>query len=255
MRNCLKITPVLLLSLLIVGLLGTNAPGSIFSDPNVPNGEKYIWRGTMPDQEPIVSTVTWTVRSGEGRPMYEITTDAGERKKGIYILDKSDLRLISTHVIEQTADGKFELDITVKNGRQYMVSEFKNKTKDKDIEHPADGYNGVTMPFYLRGFPFGKKNEVNPQITVPVLPDKPLWVWKMWSSNVKFMGEERVTVPAGTFDCYKLEVSAGSWVIRRLTSKYYFWYTKEPPHRFVKFQDEEGENRTELMEILSTGIE
>jgi len=253
MSSYYKIFPVLLLSLLMVILLGTETFGAIFNDPNVPDGEQFVWRGIMPDQDPIISTVTWRVSGGEGRPVYEITTDAGQRKQGKYIIDKSDLRLVHVHVIEQTKEGKFEMTITVRNGRQYMVSEFKNKTKDKDIEHRLDGYNGILLPFYLRGFPFGKQSEVKPRLTVPAFPGKPLWVWKMWKSKVKFMGAEKVTVPAGTFDCYKLEVSASNWAIRRVTSEYYFWYTKEPPHRFVKFQDKDGDNITELLEIKSTG--
>lgn len=244
---------MLLLSLLMFVLLGTDALGAIFNDPNVPHGEQFIWRGILPDQDPIVSVVTWRVSSGEGRPMYEITSDSGERKQAKYIIDKSDLRLIHAHVVEQTREGKFEMTITVRSGRQYMVSEFKNKVSKKDIEHPSDGYNGITLPFYLRGFPFGKQKEVEPQITVPVLPGKPLWVWSMWGSKVKFIGEEKVTVPAGTFNCYKLEVSAGNWVIKRVTSKYYFWFMKEPPYRFVRFQDKDGDNITELLEIKSTG--
>ena len=255
MKNCLKIISVLLLFLSIVILLETEAFGSIFADPNVPDGEQYIWRATKRDKEPIISTVTWRVSSGEGRPMYVITTDSGERKYGEYIIDKSDLRLIGVNATEKTKDGKFEIAIAVRNGRQYMVSEFKNKIKQKDIKHISDGYNGVVLPFYLRGFPFGEKKEVKLKMTAPLFPGKKLWVWKMWKSTVKFVCEETMTVPAGTFDCYKLEVSASNWAIKRVTSEYYFWYMKEPPHRFVKFRDKNGKNITELMEILCTGEE
>ncbi len=255
MKDCLKIISALLLFLSIVILLEAEAFGSILADPNVPDGEQYIWRATMPDEEPYSSVVTWRVTSGEGRPMYVITTDSGERKYGDYVIDKSDLRLIGVNVTEKTRDGKFEIAIAARNGRQYMVSEFKNKTKQKDIKHISDGYNGIVLPFCLRGFPFGEKKEVKLRITVPIIPGRKLWVWKMWKSTVKLVGEETITVPAGTFDCYKLKVSASNWVIKRVTSRYYFWYTKEPPHRFVKFQDKDGKNMTELMEILFTGEE
>lgn len=71
----------------------------------------------------------------------------------------------------------------------------------------------------------------------------------MWKSCAKYLGTETVTVPAGTFDCYKLEVSASGGLIKRVASKYYFWYDKKPPYQFVKYQDEDAKDVTELMEI------
>ena len=76
-------------------------------------------------------------------------------------------------------------------------------------------------------------------------------MWKMWKSYARFLGEEKVTVPAGTFDCYKLKIAASGGLIRRFTSRYYFWFAKEPPHHFVKYED--GKRVTELMEIRSMG--
>ena len=254
MTNSMKaFIPALLCFLLSMALLEFNTFGSTFSDPGVANGEQIVWRGITPDKKTILSTVTWRVKDKNGKPVYEITTDSGSKKYGRYIIDKSDLRLIWVHVLEETKDGKSEITIESKDDHQYLIHNFKNKHKDKKIGHYLNGYNGIILPFSLRGFPFGKQKEVKIRLTPPFGPGMPFWTWTMWKSYVKYLGEEKVTVPAGTFDCYKLEVMASSRLIKRFTSKHYFWYTKEPPHWFVKFQGKDS--MTELMEIRSMGKE
>ncbi len=243
-------------SLLITILLETGASCSVLKDPGVPDGEQIVWRVTKEKDDGIsFATITWHIENRDGKPVYEVTEDAGERKQAKYIIDKSDLRLIWAHVVRETDDGKSEATIEVRGDRQYLVHNYDSKSKDKKIDHELDGYNGMSLGFCLRGFPFKSETEVRLKLTPPFRPGIPLWAWKMWKSYVKLLGEEKVTVPAGTFDCYKLEVAASGGLIRRFTSEYYFWFTKEPPHRFVRYQDDDGKAITELMEIRSTGEE
>ena len=244
---------ILILSwfLVITILLEAEAPCSILSDPGVPDGEQIVWRVSRSDREPTFSIITWRVKDRGDKPVYEITEDSGERKQAKYIIDKCDLRLIWSHIVRDTEDGKSEVTIEVKDKYQYLVHDFRNRRKDKKTTHYPDGYNGRILGFSLRGFPFGKQKEVNLRITPPFSHKTPLWVWKMWESYARFLGEERVTVPAGTFDCYKLEVAASGGLIKWFTSEHYFWFTKEPPHQFVKYED--GKRVTELMEIRFIG--
>lgn len=244
---------VFLYLLLMAILSSVDARGAVLSDPGVPDGEQIVWRWTRPDDKPTLSIVTWRVKDVKDRCVYEISVDSGERKQGKYIIDKSDLRLIRADVAENVKEGKYKVTIEVRDGNQYLIQEFKNKRKEKNTECHSDGYDGIALPFSLRGFPFGKRNEVKLRITPPFKPGVPFWAWRMWESYAKFLGEEKVTVPAGSFDCYKLEVAASGGLIKRVTSKYYFWFKKEPPHHFVKYQDEDGVNVTELMEIRSEG--
>lgn len=230
-------------------LLETGVYCSVLSDPGVPDGEQIVWRVTKDDSEPEFSTITWRVSEWHGKPVYEITLDSDERKHGKYIIDKSDLRLIQAHVLRDTEDGISEVNVVTDDEYQYLIHNFKNKVKDERIDRYPDSYDGMVLPFSLRGFPFGKRGQVELRITPPFKPTLPTWAWKMWKSYVRSLGVEKVTVPAGTFDCYKLEIAASSGIIRRFTSKYYIWFAKEPPHHFVKFQRENGSGITELVEI------
>ena len=75
----------------------------------------------------------------------------------------------------------------------------------------------------------------------------------MWKGYAKLLGEEEVTVPAGKWKCYKLEVAASSGIIKMFTTKYYFWFAKEPPYRFVKYEAANRESVTTLLEVKHTG--
>jgi hypothetical protein len=234
-------------------LLGTEVCCSVLSDPGIPDGEQTVWRATKRDSEPELSTVTWRIKDRNGEPVYEITVDSGERKQAKHIIDKSDLRLIWAYVLRDTEDGESEATITVNDENQYLTHNYKNRRENTEIKNYRNGYNGITLPFSLRGFPFGRQEEVELRITPPFKASLPIWIWRMWKSHARSLGIERIIVPAGTFDCYKLEIEASGGLIRRFTSKYYTWFTKEPPHYFVKYQREGGTSVTELMEIRSPG--
>ena len=250
MYNCSRWNiSILMCSLFILLLPGNVVFGSVLSDPGIPDGEQIIWRWTSEDADPILSTVTWRVKERNGRSVYEITTDSGEQKQGKYVIDKSDLRLVWLNIVEMTEKGKSEITIDVRNNRECLIHDLEGKRKDKEIDGCPDGYNGIILPFSLRGYPFGRRREVELRITPPFQSGTPMWAWRMWKSYAKLLAEEKVTVPAGTFDCYKLEVAASGGLIRKVTSEYYFWYTKEHPHYFVKYQDKDAKSVTELIEI------
>ncbi len=241
--------------LISIALVGAEEPVSVLTDPGVPDGERIVWRTSKRDSEPEFTTVTWRTKNSDGRPVYEITAVTGERKQAKYVIDRGDLRLIWCRVLRNTEDGKSEVVIDVKDGYQHLIHDFKNKRKEKKIEHKPDGYNGSIVPFSLRGFPFGEQDELRLRLTPPFIPKTPLWIWRMWKSRARFLGEESVTVPAGTFDCYKLELAASGGLIKYFTTKYYLWYAKASPHHFVKYQDKDRETVTELMEIDFVGME
>jgi hypothetical protein len=239
---------------LIVIVLAIGVYGSVLSDPGIPDGEQIVWQVTKEGRKTTPSVITWKAGDINGKPIYEVTTDAGEKKQARYVIDRANMRLIEAQVSRNNKDGKSEVIIKAGDDCQYLVcTEGSKKPKNKKIDCSLDGYDGTALPFSLRGFPFETQKEVEMKITPPFKPGVPYWAWRMWKSYAKLLGTEEVTVPAGTFDCYKLKVGASGGLIKRFASNYYFWFTKEPPHQFVKYQDEDGKNVTELIEIRSSG--
>ena len=195
--------------MLILILPAFEVYGSVLSDPGIPDGEQIVWQVTKEGNKSTPSIITWKTGNLDGRPIYQVTTDTGKEKQATYIIDRSDMRLIEAKVFRNHEDGKSEVTIEAKGGNQYLVcKEEGEKPKDREIDRPHDGYDGTILPFCLRGYPFEKRKEVEMKITPPFKPGVPFWAWRMWKSHARFLGTEKVTVPAGTFDCYKLKVGA-----------------------------------------------
>jgi len=57
------------------------------------------------------------------------------------------------------------------------------------------------------------------------------------TAGIRFTGTERIEVPAGSFDCHRIEVSLR---IPLLRPKVIFWLAKEQPHFMVKHQGKRG---------------
>ena len=55
--------------------------------------------------------------------------------------------------------------------------------------------------------------------------------------SIRSQGTELVTVPAGSFECYRLEVGIG---IAFLKATITYWLTKNPPHFLVKHSGKKG---------------
>ena len=55
--------------------------------------------------------------------------------------------------------------------------------------------------------------------------------------KLKNITKEQVKVPAGTFDCYVLELSVGGWQSVFARDKYYLYFSVTSPHIFVKYNE------------------
>ena len=87
--------------------------------------------------------------------------------------------------------------------------------------------------------------------------------WGQWYSEARVLGREAVTVPAGQFNAYKVEVSsnrqpsggAGSMQVEPVRIHYMIWYAPEVK-RYVKMQRRlivasGSENEKDLFELVS----
>ena len=69
---------ILLWLILIVVLSAIEVYGYVLKDPGIPDGEQIIWRVTRDGKPTRPSIITWRTGDIDGKPVYEITTDAGE---------------------------------------------------------------------------------------------------------------------------------------------------------------------------------
>jgi len=84
---------------------------------------------------------------------------------------------------------------------------------------------------------------------LPDLPDQQMQFdlitrdGKVLGMQAKIVGRERVVVPAGSFECYKVELAPTGLLgvlADLLMPKMYMWHTVATPHIWIKFQGAEG---------------
>jgi hypothetical protein len=124
---------------------------------------------------------------------------------------------------------------------------FTSARKPLDREfHVADRniYSRYAYLVSLMGFPFDVAREVHFST----------FSWEYGDAlcmHVRNLGPCWVMVTAGGFNCYKLEISVGSWQGVFSRDKFYLYLTQAPPHHFVRY-DEPGDNgRVYTNELMS----
>jgi hypothetical protein len=116
-----------------------------------------------------------------------------------------------------------------------VADEFYNFTNPA-LRYPPDTFHVIVGNLIIRASELWLEREI--EFTV--------WLTStmVYPFRYKVVGEEIITTPAGTFDCYKIEgglVSEGltditGIVINLATGRYYFWVEKGGTHGFVKLR-------------------
>lgn len=208
---------VAVIALVFVGIL--ESAKVQFSDPNIPNGEKLVYRVT------------------EGRENSELTYEI-ERKqsdgKWTYVIKSSTFYEMTLYTDDMkpilikrfTPQGELEFSIAYRSGRVHLT--YPGPKRNKVDEVPDDSYDVHAMMHVLRGFPFAKEKKV--EFTL-VTPDRKAGVY------AKLLGTESVTTPVGSINCYKLEAGVSGLLGKVIPYKFYFWYDSAPPYRLIKTYD------------------
>ena len=126
--------------------------------------------------------------------------------------------------------------------------DYRRATGSVEIGHPAAGESStrevhLTVQTYpveflsvlLRLIPNAPDKEIRFQLVTHTA--------SVVDMRANVVGRERVSVPAGTFDCYKVELRPTGLtgvVARLIMPNIYMWHTEAAPHFWVKFQGAEG---------------
>ena len=151
-----------------------------------------------------------------------------ENDKGLRltaVMDR-DYRLLR---LEKYQDGK-EKTYAVWTGSSYKVRMWG---VNRDVRASKPMTDRHTVAFFLRGFPFAEGAERNYPLLVEELSAVEV--------NVKCLGKETVSVPAGDFSAWKLQLKGrGITNLMLLGKRFYLWYTDDSQHMLVKYRDSEN---------------
>ncbi len=151
-----------------------------------------------------------------------------------------------------SAENWMPINIELSNSKENTVSKIEYRDNavsfdipdrkiHKTIKLHGEYYDSHTLSFILQAFPFESDEKMKITLIYDGSGGIPVGPYGMEFQRI---GRERVTVPAGDFDCYKLEMGiVGFDEISGGMYRYYFWYAADEPHFLVKYEDKQGKLR------------
>ncbi len=153
----------------------------------------------------------------------------------------------------------FEKIMQSPNGR--IIKKEITYFDDPGHPFPLDLNHFSSLPMAVRGLDF-EKGETN---------DLKIWFsshFTPWKMNIVVEGKEKVRVPAGEFECYKVRLEGDLraifrkwyWVARMINPwipKFYYWFDVNPPYPMVKFNGRFGPvgfSPVQVHELVSIGM-
>ncbi len=128
-----------------------------------------------------------------------------------------------------------ELDYTTGTGRITTRNARTGDTESQSVSLPPHAIGAEILATELRGLP----DQPGQQMRFVLLT----MGGKTIGMLAKIVGRQRVTVPAGSFECYKVELApsgVAGLVADLLMPKMHMWYTVAAPHIWIKYQGPEG---------------
>ncbi len=131
--------------------------------------------------------------------------------------------LVSTEEVTGSPND-FSLTGTYADNKLTVTAKTSQGEKNITVDVPPDAYDNNSLLAILRGLPLRAGNAAT---FTNVIPANAAQV----TSTAAVAGQESVTVPAGTFDTYKVVMNFGG--AQQQTA----WYEVASPHRLIKYDN------------------
>jgi|GEM_PF-3462996 len=230
-----------------------------FNVPSVPDGESREFRVRRIEQKgPGVKSL---YRAGEELDHYSVKTlwrgGPGGREMEVV---RNEVRARGHHCVSYFTfieRGKYmyntayRLEIRSPEGR--LLRSEKGIASSPKGEPPPDLVAALAISEALRGYNFRKDAKTSLHVWNPEGGDTPLM-------NLTVLGAESVTVPAGVYRAWRVNMEMdlkdilGRWIgldflVKMLMPGYLFWFADTPSHPLVNFQGQFGPKTSAPIEI------
>lgn len=139
---------------------------------------------------------------------------------------------MSTKYVKKTAGDKIELEIHRED--KFNVY-FKGRRFSYKVDKPI--YDRHAIEYALRSFEYNSGSRRSIRLHVPE--------FMVVNAEINVLGEETISCPLGDIPCWKVEMVPK---VLFLKWRFYFWFEKEYPKRFIKYSDSSGKNSILLIE-------
>ena len=182
----------------------------------------------------VTARVNISVHKEDEKKFYLVQVTEGDLFVNTIKLDYNQLTTISEDRYDKKTGQIVE---SFHNNGKGMIR-FVNKEKgiDKQFENSNQNiYSRYAYFLSFRGFPF----EVGKSVTFSSYVSE---YGDALPMKLSCVAKESVTVKAGTFECYKLELSVAGWQAFFASDKYYLYYAVESPHQFIKYEEKDSKS-------------
>jgi len=201
----------------------------VFSNPGLPDSESFeFYELVDPTIGRVITKFNIKLVEQDGTKYYSIQVNEGNYFKNEFEIRYNDLTTIS----EKRTDlrtGKLTQSYSKSGNKVHFY--MAEKGIDKNIvTNESNIYSPLAYFFSFRGFPFEVGKSVSFKSYIYEYGD-------VLTINVKTISKQTITVQAGTYECYKLEMSLGGWQSIFSSDKYYLFFTVDNPHIFIKYME------------------
>jgi hypothetical protein len=130
--------------------------------------------------------------------------------------------------------GQRDFDFALGAGQQVREEVQADRTTVRAVSLTAQAIPTELLPALLRLLPAAREQQMQFDLVTGE--------GRLVGMRARVVGRERVTVPAGTFDSFQVQLElTGVWaVLATLRGPLYMWHTVAAPHVWVKYQGPDG---------------
>jgi hypothetical protein len=220
------------------------ADSPVLKNPGIPKYEELVVRDYLnKDIGFVTAHIKIQLKNSKAGKYYAIEVKEGNEYKNLIKLNYSNLSTIIEERYNVRKNKLIEKYYRPSKNKVYFYN------RDKSIDNVFDQndlniYSRYAYFMSLRGFPFEKEDEVRFKSYMNEYGNA-------LTMRTIYKGKEKIKVPAGVFECYKLEMSVAGWQSNFAKDKYYLYFTVAKPHYFVKFDQKADTGQWLSNELIS----
>lgn len=171
-------------------------------------------------------------RWGSAPTIWTLRTELSLSRRDGRLVSTEDVRNLSGRLLETR---RREFDYGAGSGQVITTDLRTRRTASRRFPLGADSLGVEMLPIQLRVLPATDSAGMRFHLVTRE--------GKVVAMATQIVGRERVSVPAGTFESYKIELEITGilgWAANLVLPKMYLWHAVAPPHVWIKYQGPDG---------------
>lgn len=223
-----------------------HAQQPVFRNPGIPGNESFEITDHLDDHLGwVTAKINVELKDDNGQKHYYISVNEGNVFLDQIEVNYNDLTTVSEKRTDLRNNKLVESFTNQENKKVHFYNSDQHINKDFQISE-RNIYSRYAYFFSFRGFPFDSQNSVNFKSYMVEYGGNAL------TMKVTRVTKQVVAVKAGTFDCYKLELSVAGWQSIFASDKFYLYFASQSPHQFIKYEEKGSNGKWNANELLRT---